>query len=127
VAAFSAMPEAAALAAANKRVSNLLLKQVGDAHGAGVCEALLQDEAERELASALARSVGAAAPLLERSDYTGALRVLAELRAPVDTFFDKVLVMVDDAALRANRLALLAQLRAAFMEVADISALATTT
>jgi glycyl-tRNA synthetase beta chain len=126
VAAFSAMPEAAALAAANKRVSNLLLKQGGGVQGVGVREALLQDEAERQLALALGRSADAAAPLLARSDYTGALRVLAELRAPVDTFFDKVLVMADDAALRANRLALLAQLHAAFMEVADISVLAAT-
>jgi glycyl-tRNA synthetase beta chain len=62
-------------------------------------------------------------PLVERRDYGGALAALAELRAPVDTFFDDVMVMTDDDKIRSNRLALLGELRALFLEIADISRL----
>lgn len=124
VSAFSALPEAATLAAANKRVANILQKQVEGSVPVSVDPALFQDAAESALAAALESAIDACAPLLARGDYSAALIRLAELRAPVDDFFGQVLVMSEDTALRNNRMALLARLRAAFLAVADISALA---
>ncbi len=122
VAAFAELPEARALVAANKRIGNLL-RQAGAAP-AGVIDAiLLEAGAERELAAALAAADAEAAPLLSGRDYVGFLKRLARLREPVDRYFDAVMVMVEDPALRANRLALLGQLQALFLRVADISLL----
>lgn len=122
VAAFYQLPEAEALAAANKRVSNILAKQpVSDTT---VKESLLQEPAEQQLAAQVAAMKQQLAPLFAKRQYKEALAALAGLRAPVDLFFDKVMVMAEDPELRANRLALLAGLRELFWEVADISQLA---
>jgi glycyl-tRNA synthetase beta chain len=121
VAAFSRLPEAASLAAANKRIGNILKKT--DAVRADIDSALLQAGAEAALHQALlgiAPEVGAA---LAKLDYSGALFRLAGLRAAVDRYFDEVMVMVDEPALRANRLALLGQLAQAMNSVADIGEL----
>lgn len=117
---FTKLNEAPALAAANKRVSNILAKHDGEIP-AHVDANLLQETAEKTLAEALQSSFNEVTPLLEKKAYTEALSALAKLRAPVDAFFDDVMVMVDDAALRDNRLALLNELRGIFLEVADIS------
>jgi glycyl-tRNA synthetase beta chain len=122
VRAFSALPEAEALAAANKRVGNILKKAEGDTEGQ-VNAALLQEPAELALASALDVIAPQADAAFDAGDYTGALKILAALRAPVDEFFDKVMVNAEDAALRANRLALLARLHGAMNRVSDLSKL----
>ncbi len=122
VRAFSALPEAAALAAANKRIGNILRKS-GATAAASVDASQLSDDAERALAArvdALAPQVDAA---MAGRDFTGALTVLAGARDAVDRFFDTVMVMVDDARVRDNRLALLARLHAMMNQVADISKL----
>jgi len=121
--AFNQLPEAQSLAAANKRVSNILAKQGEDLAPTAVDNTLLSDPAEQALAEALAALANQVRPLLAARDYTDALKQLATLKAPVDRFFDEVMVMVDDEALRNNRLALLQQLRQLFLEVADISLL----
>ena len=122
VQAFRARSEAAALAAANKRVSNLLGKFEGQLPDA-VDNALLQDQAEQTLAQAVAAAAEAVAPLAAARQYREALEQLASLREPVDAFFEAVLVNAEDAKVRANRYALLAQLRGLFLGVADISLL----
>ena len=122
VRAFAALPEAAALAAANKRVGNILKKSEG-ARG-DVDTALLIEPAEAALAAALATVAAAADRAFEQADYTASLQALAALKAPVDAFFDTVLVNAEDPALRSNRLALLARLHAAMNRVADLSRLA---
>lgn len=119
VAAFRARPEAAALAAANKRVGNILGKLSAPA-AQTVNPSLLQQDEEKALYAALQNALADSARV---SDYAGILAGLAALREPVDGFFDKVMVMADDAALRDNRLAMLAQLRGLFLQVADISEL----
>ncbi|MBR9912638.1 MAG: glycine--tRNA ligase subunit beta [Gammaproteobacteria bacterium] len=121
VSAFNQLPQAQALAAANKRVSNILAK--ADATNTTLDPALLQEEAEKSLAVALEQMAQEVEPLFARSDYTASLTALAALREPVDAFFDGVMVMVDDEALRNNRIALLSQLRELFLRVADISLL----
>jgi glycyl-tRNA synthetase beta chain len=119
---FLQLPDAASLAAANKRIANILRKTneaVGDAVDAG----LLIDPAEQVLAeqvTAIARDVE---PRFAARDYTPALQELAALRKAVDDFFDSVMVMADDPALRANRLALLKRMRGLFMRAADLSRL----
>jgi glycyl-tRNA synthetase beta chain len=123
VRAFSALPEAASLAAANKRVGNILKKSEGGA-GAAVDTALLRENAEAALFEALQSVAPKADAAFEAGDYQGSLQVLAALKAPVDAFFDHVMVNAEDAALRANRLALLATLHAAMNRVADLSRLA---
>jgi glycyl-tRNA synthetase beta chain len=120
---FAALPEAASLAAANKRVGNIL-KKIEGAVPTTVHAALLQEPAELALAQALAAIQPRADSLYEQHDYAASLRALAELKAPVDAFFDGVMVNADDAALRANRQALLASLHAAMNRVADLSRLA---
>ena len=124
VRAFSALPEAAALAAANKRVSNIL-KKAGPSvtDDANVDPALLRESAEQALAAALAEARPKADAAFEQGDYTASLQALAALRAPVDAFFADVMVNADDPALKANRLALLAALHAAMNRVADLSRL----
>jgi glycyl-tRNA synthetase beta chain len=120
---FTQLPEAASLAAANKRVSNILSKSGAQEATAAVDVSLLQEAAEKTLAEALAVKQQQVAPLFAQRDYTQTLAALANLREPVDAFFDGVMVMADDAAMRKNRLALLSQLRALFLQVADISQL----
>lgn len=121
VAAFRALPAATALAAANKRVSNILAKE---AASAGEIHAdLLQAGAEKDLADAVKALSTQIAPLYAAGDYAPALTALASLREPVDRFFTDVMVMADDPAVRANRLRLLSWLRALFLRVADISQL----
>lgn len=119
VQAFRALAGAEALAAANKRVSNLLGKAEGQVP-ANVNGALLQEPAEQALASAVAAAETAVAA---GGSYRETLERLAALREPVDAFFDSVLVNAEDAAVRGNRYALLAKLRGLFLGVADISAL----
>ena len=119
---FYQLPQAQALASANKRVSNILAK--GDAApGDTIDSTLLQEAAEKALASALETATSAVSPLLASGDYEKGLSSLASLREPVDAFFDQVMVNADDEKLRANRLALLSNLRALFLQVADISQL----
>ena len=123
VAAFRQRPEAAALAAANKRVANILAKQGGDGVSDKVDAGLLQQMEEKALADAINQVRDKTAPLAAKGDYAAVLEQLASLREPVDAFFDKVMVMAEDEALRNNRLALLSQLREQFLQVADISEL----
>jgi glycyl-tRNA synthetase beta chain len=123
VRAFAALPEAAALAAANKRVGNILKKVEGEVSGK-VDDALLQEAAEQALHQALSEIAPKADTAFAAGDYTASLQVLAALREPVDAFFDNVMVNAEDEKLRANRLALLAQLHRAMNRVADISKLA---
>ena len=123
VLAFSHLPEAASLAAANKRVGNIL-KKVEGAVEASVDAGLLNDPAEREMYQALLDVKSKADESFDLGDYTGSLQALAALKVPVDAFFDKVMVNAEDPALRANRLGLLAQLHAAMNRVADLSKLA---
>ncbi|SBR52498.1 glycine--tRNA ligase subunit beta [Halomonas sp. HL-93] len=122
VKAFAQREEASALAAANKRVSNILSKQEHDG-STQVDQNLLHEQAEQALFKAVAASQQHVAPLFAAGDYQQALDALATLREPVDSFFDQVMVMADDEAVRRNRLALLASLQALFLEVADISQL----
>ena len=124
VRAFVALPEAAALAAANKRVGNILRKSEGVKDGSGFAPERLAEPAEIALAQALQAVGPQAHQCYAAGDYTAALRALAALKAPVDAFFDTVMVNADDPALRANRLALLARLQAAMNQVADLSRLA---
>ncbi|MEH6576221.1 MAG: glycine--tRNA ligase subunit beta [Amphritea sp.] len=119
---FRTLSEAGALAAANKRVSNILSKQgVSDAQV--VSEELLQDAAEKTLAAAISAKQSSLTPLFQKGDYKAVLEQLADLRPDVDRFFDDVMVMADDESVRNNRLALLSQLRSLFLGVADISVL----
>ncbi|MEX3526433.1 MAG: glycine--tRNA ligase subunit beta [Burkholderia sp.] len=120
---FTRLAEAEALAAANKRISNILKKSEGGAPGA-IQPALLAEAAEKALAEQLAEVAPRVQSQLAARDYTGALSALAALRAPVDTFFNDVMVNAEDPALRANRLALLSALHQQMNCVADISKLA---
>ncbi len=123
VRAFAALPEAASLAAANKRVGNILKKADG-AVAATVDPALPREPAEAALADALARIAPVADAAFACGEHTTSLKALAGLREPVDAFFEQVMVNAPDPALRANRLGLLAQLHAAMNRVADLSRLA---
>jgi len=122
VRSFSGLPEAQALAAANKRIANILRK-APQAGLPAVDPALFGEAAEQELSACLQELAPAADTRMLAGDWSGALCVMAGARAAVDRFFDEVMVMVEDERLRANRLALLAQLRAAMNRVADISKL----
>jgi len=124
VRAFAALPEAPALAAANKRVGNIL-KKAESAVQARVDASLLHEAAEQQLNQALQTTVPRADAQFAEGDYTASLQTLAVLRAPVDAFFDQVMVNADDPALKANRLGLLATLHEAMNRVADLSRLAT--
>jgi glycyl-tRNA synthetase beta chain len=122
VRAFSDLPEAAALAAANKRISNILKKAPEvDAH---VSEVLLKETAEKQLYAALKDVVPKANAQFEAGDYTASLKTLAALRAPVDAFFDDVMVNAEELDLRLNRQGLLKSLHDAMNRVADLSRLA---
>jgi glycyl-tRNA synthetase beta chain len=119
---FHHLPEGAALAAANKRVSNILAK-AAEPIPDQVDSGRLREDAEQALFRALNSVATEVEPLLMARDYTAAMGRMAALKAPVDAFFDEVMVMAEDPALRANRLCLLSQLRALFLNVADISLL----
>ncbi len=122
VRAFAALPAAAALAAANKRIGNILKKAPeADAH---VSELLLQEPAEKALHAAMAEVVPAANAQFDAGDYTASLQTLAALREPVDAFFDGVMVNAEQADLRLNRLGLLMSLHAAMNRVAQLERLA---
>ncbi|MEO7323910.1 MAG: glycine--tRNA ligase subunit beta [Dokdonella sp.] len=121
---FTKLPEAQALAAANKRIGNIL-RQAGDVASTKVDDVLLDAGTERELAVALQAAQADGAPMIAARDYVGLLKRLAHLREPVDRYFDTVMVMTEEPALRANRLALLGGLRSLFLRVADISLLPT--
>ena len=122
VRAFAALPEAAALAAANKRVGNILKKVDGQVV-ARIDAALLKEPAEMALAGTLATVKPNADALFAAGDYTASLQALAALRGPVDSFFTDVMVNTEDPQLRANRLGLLATLHQAMNQVADLSRL----
>ncbi|RYF15227.1 MAG: glycine--tRNA ligase subunit beta [Comamonadaceae bacterium] len=122
VRAFAALPEAPALAAANKRIGNILKKaERADAH---VSEPLLKEDAEKALYAATQKIAPQARSQFESGDYTGSLQTLAALRGPVDAFFDDVMVNAEETDLRLNRLGLLATLHQAMNRVADLSRLA---
>jgi len=121
VAEFGRLPEAEALAAANKRIQNILRK--AESSGAAVDVVLLQEDAERELFATVIALRPGVETALANLDYTGALMQLSSLRAPVDRFFDEVMVMAEEPLVRANRLGLLASLGGLMNSVADISQL----
>ncbi|HUW52524.1 MAG TPA: glycine--tRNA ligase subunit beta [Rhodanobacter sp.] len=127
VAEFGRRPEAVSLAAANKRVANILRKQAEEPGAPAISRvvdpACFEADAERELADALASAQRETAGSLRAGDYTAVLARLSQLQMPVDAFFDNVLVNADDQAVRANRLALLGQLKAQFSAIADIALL----
>ena len=119
---FSKLDESESLAAANKRIKNILKKVEGDIAGT-IDSNLLQEDAEKGLAEAIATAEQTVAPLFEEREYTKALSELATLRTTVDTFFDNVMVMADDDAIKGNRIAMLNKLSNMFMQAADISRL----
>ena len=123
VRAFAALPEAPALAAANKRVGNIL-KKAETAVQPQVNAALLQEAAEKDLYAALQTIAAQAQQQLQAGDTTAHLQTLAALRAPVDAFFEHVMVNADDVALKNNRLGLLASLHQSMNQVADLARLA---
>ncbi len=122
LAAFRRLPEAESLAAANKRIANILRKAEGELPQQ-IDRALLQDEAEKQLAKAVAEMEERVVPLFRQGEYEQALTRLAALRNPVDEFFNQVLVMTEDAAVRNNRLALLERVHNLFLHVAELSRL----
>jgi glycyl-tRNA synthetase beta chain len=127
VQAFAALPESASLAAANKRITNILKKNeeaLAAAGESGVNVSLLQDEAEKNLNAAVVRVLPEIDAAFNRGDFAGTLKTLAQLRDAVDAFFNDVMVMAEDVALRNNRLALLSSLHGMMNRVADISKLA---
>jgi len=120
---FQTLEESSALAAANKRISNILKKSGTSAQQGNADPSLFQDAEEQALFDKVSSKSAHIVPLLEQYDYEGTLGALAELRDSVDQFFDKVMVMADDEAIKNNRLALLGNLNRLFLEVADISKL----
>lgn len=123
VAAFRKLEQADSLAAANKRIGNILRKNDSETAEPEVKDSLLQEAAEKALAEKVSEAKRELAPLSAKADYTGVLNYLAGMRETVDSFFDDVMVMADDEMVRQNRLALLNQTRALFLGVADISCL----
>lgn len=119
---FRRLPEAESLAAANKRIRNILRK-AGEAIVANVDDAALVEAAEQALLEAARQAREGILPYLQERDYTAALRRLAQLRETVDGFFDGVMVMVEDDDLRRNRLGLLAIIEGLFLDIADVSKL----
>ena len=124
VRAFAALPESPALAAANKRIGNILKKAEGMAANVAVKPELLTEAAEKALHNSLQACLPQSVAQWQAGDYTASLQTLASLRGPVDAFFDGVMVNAEDPALRANRLALLQSLHVAMNRVADLSRLA---
>jgi glycyl-tRNA synthetase beta chain len=123
VAAFRQLEQAESLAAGNKRIGNILRKNDAEADDLEVNDGLLQEAAEKALAEKVSQARSDLAPLTANADYAGVLNYLAGMRETIDRFFDDVMVMADDEAVRLNRLALLNQTRALFLGVADISCL----
>ena len=121
VQAFRQLPQAEALAAANKRVSNILKKS--DVAETRVQAALFEEEAEKALYQQLETLLQDVAPLFDNGDYEAALSTLAALREPIDSFFDSVMVNAEDEKLKANRIALLRKMHNLFMRAADLSRL----
>jgi glycyl-tRNA synthetase beta chain len=119
---FARLEPAESLAAANKRIANILRK-AGDPEGLSVKTKLFEHDAERRLASAVTSAREKVAPMLAARSYAESLNELADLKEPIDHFFDEVMVMAEDEAVKNNRLALLAEIRALFLGVADISRL----
>lgn len=119
---FLKLPEAASLAAANKRIRNIL-RQAGEDFPDDTDPGLLAEDQERALLESVTDKRGKVEPLIESGDYQGALEELAGLKAPVDAFFDHVMVMAEDDALRRNRLALLSGVNRMFSRIADVSRL----
>jgi glycyl-tRNA synthetase beta chain len=119
--AFYQLPEAKPLAAANKRVANILAKQDSSDSVLALDESLLSEPAEKTLATEVQQKELEVAPLFANGQYTEGLKVLSGLKTSVDTFFDDVMVMTDDVAVKNNRLALLKQLQSLFLRSADIS------
>jgi glycyl-tRNA synthetase beta chain len=124
VRAFAALPEAESLAAANKRVGNILKKSEGVVKYGTPVAAMLSERAEVELDAAVSSVRPLADAAFARGDYVSSLQALAALRAPVDAFFETVMVNAEDPGLRANRLGLLNALRILMNRVADLSKLA---
>jgi glycyl-tRNA synthetase beta chain len=125
VRAFAQLPEAESLASANKRVANILKQAETRGEASVPAEvSLLKEKAERDLFTALKAASAHATPLFQQGDFAGYLKTFAALKSPVDAFFDSVMVMVEDSALRSNRLALLRDLRSEMNRIADISKLA---
>lgn len=118
---FSQLPEAQSLASANKRVSNILLKELAGQSGEAANPALFQEPAERTLAQTLTQCRLVAEPLFNVREYSQGLAALATSKQAIDDFFDQVLVMDEDLSLRRNRINLLNELRTLFLQVADIS------
>jgi len=127
VRAFSALPESASLAAANKRIANILrqAESKGETLLGNADISALKEPVEITLFEALQSAIRSAKPLFDARDFAGYLKTFASLKSPVDSFFDKVMVMTEDKKLRENRLALLSDLRDAMNRFADISKLAT--
>jgi glycyl-tRNA synthetase beta chain len=123
VAAFRKLEQADSLAAGNKRIGNILRKNDAEADDLQVNDGLLEEAAEKALAKKVSQARSDLAPLTANADYTGVLNYLVGMRETIDSFFDDVMVMADDEAVRLNRLALLNQTRALFLGVADISCL----
>lgn len=123
VAAFRKLPEAESLTAANTRISNILKKAADGSWPEQIDTTLLSEDSEKTLANVIAIMRQKLEPLIDNGDYTTALTELAALREPVDAFFDNVMVMADDIAVRNNRLALLDSLRTLFLRIADLSRL----
>jgi len=123
---FSSLPESASLVAANKRIANILRQAEGkgESYPSNADTSGLKEPAESALFEALEKAKRSAVPLFDSGDFTGYLKTFASLKGPVDSFFDKVMVMVDDGELRRNRLALLADMRKAMNRFSDISKLA---
>mgnify|MGYP003632550924 FL=1 len=117
------MEQAEALAAGNKRIDNILRKNGAYEAGHQLNPDLLEETAEQKLAETLQQVSADVAPMMQKADYAGVLRRLADMRDSIDAFFDEVMVMAEDEAIRHNRLALLNQTRALFLGVADISRL----
>ena len=126
VRAFAQLPEAPALAAANKRIGNILKKagEAGQQVDAHVSEVLLQEQAEKDLYAAMQNLVPQANAQFDAGNYTASLQTLAALRTPVDAFFDGVMVNAEQMDLRMNRLGLLKALHMAMNRVADLARLA---
>jgi len=118
---FRQLEQAQALAAANKRIGNILRKNEAEQIADEIDHSLLLESSEQALAKQVEAVQKAIAPMLAESDYVAVLAELASMRDVVDDFFDQVMVMADDLAVRQNRLALLSQLRALFLQIADIS------
>lgn len=118
---FSQLEQATSLAAANKRIANILKKNDAEQDAGAINQDLLTEPAEQQLAEQLQSVRTTITPLQEASDYVAVLTALSEMRDAVDAFFDQVMVMTDDQAVRQNRLSLLHQTRALFLATADIS------